>query len=151
MTLTQVILFFPIAVFANWQVVETWRHGSIFENAREWLEARPPGFFTDLLLCSFCLSHWTGAAITALLFLTMDNLNYTYAQVAFVYALGVTRLPQVLNDLGYSYWRKHSSGLSKAQRQALEELAQPRPAPDTSSNEDYLAKLEKELDSDVNS
>lgn len=143
MSFTQVILMFPIAVLANWQIIETWRHGSIFQGVRDWLETKH-GFFADLLLCNFCLSHWTGAAITLALFLSMQGLDYTYWQVAILYALGVTRLPQVFNDLGYSSWRMHS--VKPTAEAEAEMLARLQGKPD-----DTLGKLEKELDADVKS
>lgn len=147
MTFAQVILVFPIAVLANWQIIETWRHGSIFQGVREWLETKH-GFFADLLLCNFCLSHWTGLAITIALFCSMQGLDHTYWQVAVIYALGVTRLPQVFNDLGYSFWRMHSNKGSSEDVKAAEAamLARLQGKPD-----DTLTKLEKELDADVKS
>lgn len=122
MTFEQILFAFPIVVLANWQLVETWHHGSIFEQPRAWLEAHRGSWWADLMLCPFCLSHWTGAGVTILMFATMQDLNSTYAQFAMLYALAVTRLPQVFNDLGYSYWRKHSIDTS-TESSALNQIA----------------------------
>lgn len=145
MTFEQIIYVFPLAVLANWQLVETWHHGSIFETPRAWVEAHRGSWWAELLLCPFCLSHWTGLTLTIVMFATMENLNSSYAQFAFIYALALTRLPQVLNDLGYSYWRKHSIPPTTAESDALNRIANPAIIGDAQMKDDNLAKLEKEL------
>jgi hypothetical protein len=81
-----------IIALANWQAVETFKHGSIFEKPRAWLEARG-GFISDLLLCAFCLSHWTGLLLVVL---------HLYDINTPAYVLSAIRVSQLLHDLFHS-------------------------------------------------
>jgi hypothetical protein len=96
----ELVLLLPVAALANWQVIETYNHGSIFGVVRLYMEARQDKF-GELLSCMFCLSHWTALLIAV-------GISYTVAQpmsfyMLLIYAFAVTRLSQLGNDCFYYY------------------------------------------------
>lgn len=94
------------ASLATMQIVETWRHGSIFAGARAEVEART-GFFAELLTCPFCLSHWVagGAVVVCLL------AQSVHPWLMFpVWAFAVTRAAQLLHDATHSISRSPGAG-----------------------------------------
>lgn len=96
----ELLLFFPVAVLANWQVLETWRHGSIFTEWRARLEAKP-SWFHDLLLCTFCFGHHTGLVIGSVAWIALFNITpetVKYCWLWPLYCLAITRSSQWLND-----------------------------------------------------
>jgi len=102
------LLFTLVAALATWQAIEIWRHGSIFHDWRARLEAREEGFFTDLLLCAFCLSPWVGTlSVIAVFSLAFGSDNFEWHYLAAVPFLGLAaaRLANLLNDLGRPYCR----------------------------------------------
>jgi hypothetical protein len=94
------ITAFVLAALANWQMVETFHHGSLFEGVRARLEAKP-GLLSDLMLCPFCLSHWTGVVVTSLAWVPLQFPLWW----APIFWLAVVRVSNVLNDLGHDRWR----------------------------------------------
>jgi hypothetical protein len=50
-----------ILVFAISAAGDSWHWGSIFSNWRAWVEAHRPVWWSELLSCPFCLSHWLAA------------------------------------------------------------------------------------------
>ena len=108
-----------LGALANWQAAETLRHGEIFAKLRAYIEARG-GFLADLYACGFCLSHWSGMVVTALIF------PFVYAKpldslLLPVLWLAVVRLSQLGNDWGYGFCR--TPRLNKIENMYLEELA----------------------------
>ena len=101
----EMIVTFPLAVLANWQVLEIWRHGSLFAGARAWLEARG-GVASEPLLCTFCLSNWTAAILTVpgLYRVFGDDWN-ALAWWWPVSALAVARAANLLNDWSHPFCR----------------------------------------------
>lgn len=109
-----------VAALATWQAVEVWHHSSLFASKRADYEARG-GFLADLLGCPYCLSVWVGLAAAALLrlgpldFAAPGSLGWLLVQHAVstslrflelcVWALAVSRLANLGNDLAYPFCR----------------------------------------------
>ena len=92
---------------ANWQIIETWRHGSIFHTAWEWIgKWSVDNFFRRLLLCGFCSSHWPALALAwlSLRLLSADYNDHMVVCWLFIW-LGGVRLSQWLNDVSHSHCR----------------------------------------------
>ncbi len=89
-----------ILVLATGQTIETWRHGSLFEEKRAEIEVWEDGWRKDLLRCMFCLSHWAAALMVFLFGLAalLDSPLSWLVQFP-VYVLAVTRGAQLLNDV----------------------------------------------------
>jgi hypothetical protein len=85
---------------ANWGAVETWHHGSLFSRARAWLEVRT-GLCSELMLCPYCLSHWTAMLVSAVLAAGFDIAVFHDNRVVLLapVALAITRLSNLSNDL----------------------------------------------------
>ena len=102
------LTFFEIFVltFAAMQVVETWKHGSLFDEPRGKMEVRG-GFIADMLSCAFCFSHWAaGVLVLGALVAKLQTPTWPWtAKLAAwmvwlgIYALAVTRLSQIAHDL----------------------------------------------------
>lgn len=91
-----------LGAVANWAIIETWHHGSIFEECRARLEVRRGHFVPDLLLCPFCLSHWSAifAELGALsLLIDLRELAWHQYLGLPICILATTRLSNLLNDL----------------------------------------------------
>ena len=100
------LLIFAWTVLANWQVIETFHHGSLFEQLRARLESRRDRI-SELAGCPFCLSHWTGLALAALSFI-YSTWGCPLQPIWFVfpaYVLSVVRVSQWLNDVTATYCR----------------------------------------------
>ena len=98
---------FVLSVFANWQTVETYRHGSIFDRARAYMETRG-GFWSDVSACPYCLSHWTAFLFTTLSLVLACRvhaapLEWWLCWPAF--SLAITRGSNLLNDLTHPWCR----------------------------------------------
>lgn len=102
----RLLLTFMLAAVANWQAIETFHHGSIFEQLRARLESRRD-WISELIGCPFCLSHWTGTAFAALSFVysTWEHLLSPVWLVFPAYVLAVIRASQWLNDRTAHYCR----------------------------------------------
>lgn len=55
-----------LAIAAACQLTETLRHGSILSPVRAWIESRG-AFWSELIGCGFCASHWPPVFTTLLL------------------------------------------------------------------------------------
>lgn len=96
---------FLILVFAVWQIVETYRHGSLFDELRATIEIYE-GFWAELLSCMFCLSHWVAGGCV-LMYMLSTSVQTDYVTINamfavsrwFMLALAVTRGAQLLNDV----------------------------------------------------
>ncbi len=109
----------PFAAIANWQMVETWHHGSLFANFHARLEASD-GFIANLLSCPFCLSHWTAALWTAGVFgICSDAHAAKDCLLAAIWWLCTVRLSNLFNDLTHAWCRT-----PVADRAAMQELAE---------------------------
>lgn len=90
---------------ASWQTVETFRHGSIFQPLRRWGNEnlghsnKVIALTAKLVVCPFCLSHWTPWP-----FLLLCLSDVTLLKLP-VYVLSITRLTQLANDVFYSFSR----------------------------------------------
>jgi hypothetical protein len=102
----RLLLTFMLAAVANWQAIETFHHGSIFEQLRARLESRRD-WISELTGCPFCLSHWTGLAFATLSFVysTWEHLSSPVWLVFPAYVLAVIRASQWLNDRTAYYCR----------------------------------------------
>lgn len=83
---------------ATWQIVEIWRHGSIFGKARmraEALSNSDSAFYLvgDLLNCPFCLSVWVG-------FISYGLWCWHYTSLV-VIGFAISRLANLGNDFAY--------------------------------------------------
>lgn len=96
-----------ILALATWQVVETYRHGSIFAGLRAELEIRP-GKVGELFSCMFCLSHWA-ALLVVIIGSSLPASPWQILEVVrqvlkiIVLALAVTRAAQLGHDLS-AHW-----------------------------------------------
>jgi hypothetical protein len=96
----ELVLLLPVAALANWQVIETYNHGSLFSGIRAYMEARQDKF-GELLSCMFCLSHWTAALVTVGVSYTVGT--HMSIVTGVIYTFAVTRLSQLGNDCFYFY------------------------------------------------
>ncbi len=105
--ITEIMLLACLGTLAVWQITETVHHGSIFANFRAYFETQE-GFFADLILCSFCFSHWAGFFVTAIILpvAVLDTgAHWIWLTMFPVISLAMTRLAQLLNDLTHSKCR----------------------------------------------
>ena len=95
-----------LAAMANWQVVETFHHGSLFDTFRAYMEARRD-WLGELLTCPFCLSHWTGFVFTAMVVFHLWQPAWRWNDLAVwpLFAFAVIRLSNVLNDACHGFSR----------------------------------------------
>ena len=91
------LVWLPLITLANWQLIECWHHGSLFDRPRAWLEQRT-GFWSDLLLCPFCLSHWTAVPLTTVVVFSFTPELWWLLPIL---SLSATRLSNLANDLTY--------------------------------------------------
>ena len=120
--MTELFVALPFAVLASWQLVETFHHGDLFANFRARLEAKG-GLFSELMLCPFCLSHWTALLVCAQVMLAFD-FEWSFIKWWWApYWLSVVRLSNVFNDLGHSFWR--TSVNLEEEMAALEDIPPP--------------------------
>ena len=106
------LLYTAVSALACWQILEIWRHGSIFDRPRAWLEVHE-GFFVDLLLCMFCLSNWVGPLCVAGVFVVAfgpDNFEWHYLIALPFLGLAVARLANLFNDLSRGFSRTPNRG-----------------------------------------
>lgn len=87
---------------ATWQIVEIWRHGSIFSRARMRAEALAQSnsafhLLGELLICPFCLSVWVGFITYGLWCVPFANL--------IVVGFSISRLANLGNDFAYTKTR----------------------------------------------
>jgi hypothetical protein len=100
------LLLVGLTALANWQAVETFHHGSLFESLRARLESRRDGI-SELTGCPFCLGHWSGLLLSALSFtcFAWDKAPLPTWLLFPVFTLAVIRASQWLNDRVASYCR----------------------------------------------
>ena len=135
--MTELLLLFPLACLANWQAVETLHHGDIFADLRARLESSD-SFFARLFLCPFCLSHWTSFIISFILFISYylsAPSAWPVCPIHLVYWLSVTRMSNVLNDLGHSRWRTPKHLNLEEEMAALGEVSSAPPTTDHGQEE----------------
>jgi len=107
-----------VAVLFTSEVLEVWRHGSIFEDLRARLEAgffgNPDSFIVRLLSCSFCLSVWV-AGFSMLLLASRSYLWTGLGQTAvfLMYCGAVARLANILHDVVRPFSRTPGSKARK--------------------------------------
>ena len=116
------ILITTLAAGANWQMVETFHHGSIFEKFRAQMEVRE-GFIPELLSCPFCLSHWTAAGFTALVLACHPVEGWMY--LAPIIWLTIVRMSNVMNDVGHRFCRSPKNPVIEEELAALDDIGQP--------------------------
>jgi hypothetical protein len=116
----ELVIFFPIVALANWQVVEIWRHGSLFEGWRAYTQAHP-GRLCQLLDCMFCLSNWTSLCLAVPVFLCATSGQLTLTWVLLTpYAFAAARASNWLNDCWYSQCRTPKGVLAKPETENKE-------------------------------
>lgn len=97
MTLTDLI----IAALAVWEIIEIWKHGSIFASWRDYIDNywRGPvsGWFAELLSCGFCLAPWVALCVVEGMY--YDELFRVENTRMIVYFLAVARLANLGNDM----------------------------------------------------
>jgi len=96
-----VLCYTLLAALANWQILEIWRHGSVFAGYRAYLELYE-GKLVELLLCTFCLSNWTALGCTAAVFALAcpaEAFEWWYLAAWIPTAFAVARLSNLFNDL----------------------------------------------------
>lgn len=95
------LVYLLLTALATWQITETIHHGSIFDKPRAYLEASG-GFFSDLVGCPFCLSHWVAALVVGL---SWDTYSTTTSWVIVLFCFASARLAQLGNDLTHGFCR----------------------------------------------
>lgn len=105
-----------IMILATNQAVETFHHGSLFAESRAKLEISE-GFFAELLLCPFCLSHWVAALTVGWYVVARWLVGETWELLALapVYALAIARGAQLLNDVAHRRLRTPRVGFSESE------------------------------------
>jgi hypothetical protein len=93
---------FIITALALCQIIETWHHSSLFAGVRAELELID-SWWSELLQCMFCLSHWVAAFLVLLgiclpVWLSMSA-GWSMLCKAPAMIFGLTRLAQLINDL----------------------------------------------------
>ena len=91
-----------ISAIATWQVIEIWRHSTLFAEWRAWLELFN-NYLSNLLLCPWCLSVWVGFGFAGLA-LASDLTNSNIPLVP-AFAFSISRLANWANDISHSYCR----------------------------------------------
>lgn len=119
--MVELVALLSLAVLANWQAVETWNHGSIFSKLRARFEVEE-GLLAEAMTCPFCLSHWTAAGLTTLVFLHHPAAHWEYLVIPCW--LAVTRLSNFLNDLCHPFCRTPHAALDEETLNELKELAE---------------------------
>jgi hypothetical protein len=139
-----------VAALATWQAVEIWRHSILFADQRATWEARG-GRLAELLLCPWCLSVWV--ALLCVICVQPHKYAVPLVDIAaswvrgFIWALAVSRLANLGNDLTHSWcrtprikvpaqapgYREESSTLSLEDRALLEHLANAKDGKGSSS------------------
>jgi hypothetical protein len=82
------------------QIIETFRHGSIFAETRAKYEAGDR-FIDELISCPFCLSHWVAAGTVlwyVIAFLLFESWLRILVSVP-IYTFAVSRGAQLVNDV----------------------------------------------------
>ncbi len=95
-----------VAALATWQAVEVWHHAAIFDDWRSRVELWRGGFWGwlgNMLTCPWCLSVWVGLLVCVNLWLA-SFAGYSWVAL-FMYALAVSRLANLGNDLSHA-WRR---------------------------------------------
>lgn len=105
-----------IAGLAVWQIIEIWRHGSLFAEPRARIELWD-GVLGTLLRCGFCLAPWVAwLIVTPPLFLEpfLQSLDDPWRRPGLVainiwrwivYGFAVSRLANLGNDLTHAWCR----------------------------------------------
>jgi len=94
------IIHLIVASLAVWEIIEIWRHSSLFASWRarvELWEGGLHGWLHELLMCAFCLAPWVAFATCVSLHVPLLRL--------LVYAFAVARLANLGNDLTHSFCR----------------------------------------------
>lgn len=98
-----------VLALALWQALEIWHHGEIFAWVRK-MTGYLPFWIAFLCNCMFCLGPWVATAISSAWLLSpWLSSNLAIAVRIGVYALAMTRLAQLMNDLTYQYCRTPKS------------------------------------------
>lgn len=91
-----------VSAIATWQVIEIWRHSSLFADFRARLELFN-NYLSNLLLCPWCLSVWVGFGFTGLA-VTSELLQSNLPLIP-AFAFSVSRLANIANDYFHRYCR----------------------------------------------
>lgn len=91
-----------ISAIATWQVIEIWRHSSLFADFRARLELYN-NYLSNLFLCPWCLSVWVGFGFTGLAVTSEILENSLFLIPAFAFT--VSRLANVANDYFHRWCR----------------------------------------------
>jgi len=86
-----------------WAAVECLHHGAIFERLRAYLEARG-GFFSELFVCPYCLSHNVGlllAAVAETVTVLSTGWSWSILPRYLLVWLAAVRLANLGNDLAH--------------------------------------------------
>jgi len=99
-----------ILILATSEVVEVWRHGSLFAGRRAVVqELTPFHWWARLLDCPFCLSFWVALLLTLLSAVPGHAGEWIHVGVIL---LAVARGANLVNDLTYEYCRTPKAGAS---------------------------------------
>ena len=106
-------LGFIVCVLATGQIVETWRHGSLFAARRGKLELSDK-WHARLLSCPFCFSHWVaGCCVLGMLILERPGEDISLPSgmlTILLWTAAVTRASQLVNDLTHRFCRTPRTG-----------------------------------------
>ena len=102
------------------QIIEIWRHSTLFQQTRYWLQVwqyevaawkphpsnKIATFIPDLLLCNWCFSVWI-ALVVAIVYVWGNWIAWLL-----VVALAGSRIANLINDVAYDYLRtpKYDAG-----------------------------------------
>lgn len=131
-SLLWLLLSFGLTALANWQLVETYHHGSIFEQTRARLESRRD-WLSELSDCAFCHSHWTALFLSALsfTFFAWERPLLPTWLLFPVYVLAVIRASQWLNDKAAPYCRTPNRRIEEYDHVEYESSSTPEEPPES--------------------
>lgn len=99
------LVLLVVAIMATWQIIEIWRHASLFASWRAEVETWD-GWLGELLTCPFCLSVWVALIVSSI------TLWYELRDLTLlpVYAFAVSRGANLANDVFHSVNRTPRPG-----------------------------------------
>jgi hypothetical protein len=146
-----------IAALATWQIIEIWRHSTLFSSARATVELWP-GKLGELLMCPWCLSVYCACFCLFVLSLPTDwTVSWLHPWLNFIPwflwlgtafaklvigAFAVSRLANLANDYFHDYSRTPRFTVNPA---AFENKEQDESATTTTSTNDVRQEVGRDL------
>lgn len=107
MTLFTDFTVLTLAALATWEIIEIWRHSSLFQNWRARVDIMQLDFVRELLMCPFCLSPWVaGLILWTLKLAELMQPGFWQSMITWpIAAFAVARLANLFNDVTHDFCR----------------------------------------------